>query len=221
MTRRKPPARLREPAKEPAVSPKKGPTRPLRLSKAKAITKTGPEPGEQADPAVPVLIVLGYDDHGKPRAARFTGVDPDLVGKAAAAMDLEVRPVTTPDLVKAAKRLPEGHLYANGTGFVPNIRQSLYSDVIVALVAVGVAERQKAYPPAVAKGLPRTWDEIAPGHVVVAQETLEYGWWVAIVIDRAGDLFTLRFRDYPELPTFVRHKTEVAIIGRPTEPATE
>jgi hypothetical protein len=221
MTRQKPPARLRGPAKEPAVSPKKGPTRPLRLSRTKAITKTGPKPGDPADPAGPVLIVLGYDDHGKPRAARFTGGDPDLVGKAAAAMDLAVRPVTTPDLAKAAKRLPEGHLYANGTGFVPNIRQALYSDVIVALAGVGTAERQKAYPPAVAQGLPRTWDEIAPGHVVVAQETVEYGWWVAIVIDRAGDMFTLRYRDYPDLPTFVRHKTEVAMIGRPTEPATE
>ena len=32
-----------------------------------------------------------------------------------------------------AKKLPLGRLYANGRGFVPNIRQSLYSDLVVAL----------------------------------------------------------------------------------------
>ena len=31
----------------------------------------------------------------------------------------------------------------------------------------------------VATGLPRTWDEIAPGHLVIAQEALDYGWWEA------------------------------------------
>jgi hypothetical protein len=34
---------------------------------------------------------------------------------------------------EAAKKLPLGRLYANGRGFVPNIRQSLYSDLVVAL----------------------------------------------------------------------------------------
>jgi len=50
----------------------------------------------------------------------------------------------------------------------------------------------------VATGLPKTWDEIAPGHLVIAQEALDYGWWEAIVIGRNGDIFTLRFRDYPK-----------------------
>jgi tripartite-type tricarboxylate transporter receptor subunit TctC len=38
-----------------------------------------------------------------------------------------------PDVAEAAKKLPLGRLYANGRGFVPNIRQSLYSDIVVAL----------------------------------------------------------------------------------------
>ena len=41
----------------------------------------------------------------------------------------------------------------------------------------------------VATGLPWTWDEIAPGHLVIAQEALDYGWWEAIVIGRNGDIF--------------------------------
>jgi len=65
----------------------------------------------------------------------------------------------------------------------------------------------------VATGLPQSWDEIAPGHLVIAQEALEYGWWEAIVIARNGDMLTLRFRDYPKLPKFSRHRAAVALIS--------
>ena len=66
-------------------------------------------------------------------------------------------------------------------------------------------------------GLPRTWDDIAPGHLVIAQEALEYGWWEATVIGRTADMFTLRFRDYPKLPKFVRHRNTIALISPPAE----
>jgi hypothetical protein len=49
--------------------------------------------------------------------------------------------------------------------------------------------------------LPRSWDEIAPGHLVIAQESLDYGWWEAIVLDRKDDMLTLRFCDYPRPAT--------------------
>ena len=39
--------------------------------------------------------------------------------------------------------------------------------------------------------------------LVIAQENLDYGWWEAIVLQRSGDMFTLRYRDYPKLPKFV------------------
>jgi hypothetical protein len=32
-------------------------------------------------------------------------------------------------------------------------------------------------PTQIAQGLPRTWDEVAIGHQVIAQASLEYGWW--------------------------------------------
>jgi hypothetical protein len=65
----------------------------------------------------------------------------------------------------------------------------------------------------VARGLPRNWEEIAPGHLVIAQESLDYGWWEAIVIDRKDDMFTLRFRDYPKLPKFFRHRSAIALMS--------
>ena len=77
------------------------------------------------------LIVLGYDEHHKPRAARFPAADADLVAKAAQLMDLKVYEAATEDLAALAKKLPVGRLYSNGNGFVPNVRQNLYSEIIV------------------------------------------------------------------------------------------
>jgi hypothetical protein len=172
---------------------------------------------KQSAPSAP-LIVLGYDENQKPRAARFPAADAELVAKAAKLMDLKVYEAASEDLAALAKKLPVGRLYGNGRGFVPNIRQSLYSEIIVTLaVEPQAAVGKDQDEPPVATGLPRTWDEIAPGHLVIAQEALDYGWWEAIVIGRNGDMFTLRFRDYPKLPKFVRHRNAIALMSPPAE----
>lgn len=171
-----------------------------------------------AKSATAPLFVLGYDEHQKPRGARFEGADPDLVAKAAQLMDLNVYAPKTKDLADLARKLPIGRLYANGKAFVANIRQNLYSQIIVALAPEpGAAVGNDQDQPPVATGLPRTWDDIAPGHLVIAQETLEYGWWEAIVLARSGDMFTLRFRDFPKLPKFVRHRNAIALMSSPAE----
>jgi hypothetical protein len=164
------------------------------------------------------LIVLGYDENHKPRTARFPAKDADLVTKAAQLMVPKVYEAVTEDLAALAKKLPEGRLYGNGRGFVPNIRQRLYSEIIVTLAVepqAAVSKDQDELP--VATGLPRTWDDIAPGHLILAQEALDYGWWEAIVLGRTGDMFTLRFRDYPKLPKFVRHRNAIALMSTPAE----
>ena len=162
--------------------------------------------------------MLGYDENHKPQAARFSATEAELVAKAAQLMDLKVYQAATEDLAALAKKLPVGRLYSNGRGFVPNVRQSLYSEIIVALaVEPQAAVGKDQDEPPVATGLPRTWDEIAPGHLVIAQETLEFGWWEAIVIARNGDMLTLRFRDYPKLPKFVRHRNAIALMSPPAE----
>ena len=168
---------------------------------------------KQSAPSAP-LIVLGYDENHKPQAARFPATDAELVGKAAQLMDLKVYQATNDELAALAKKLPVGRLYSNGKGFVPNVRQNLYSQIIVELAAqpqAAIGKDNDELP--VAAGLPQSWDEIAPGHLVIAQEALEYGWWEAIVIARNGDMLTLRFRDYPKLPKFSRHRAAVALIS--------
>src|SRR3984893_18997493 len=131
----------------------------------KTTTKATAATKESASAA---LIVLGYDENHKPRAARFPATDAELVAKAAQLMDLKVYEAVSEDLAALAKKLPVGRLYGNGRGFVPNIRQSLYSEIIVTLAVepqAAVGKEQDELP--VATGLPRTWDEIAPGHLVM------------------------------------------------------
>ena len=161
------------------------------------------------------LLVLGFDEQQKPCGARFVDDKPDLVAKAAQLMGLKVYKATSPDVAEVAKKLPIGRLYANGRGFVPNIRQSLYSDLVVTLAGEPQAALSKNGDndglPA-ARGLPSSWNDIAAGHLVIAQESLEYGWWEAIVLEGKGDTFTLQYRDYPHLPKFVRHRSSVALM---------
>jgi hypothetical protein len=65
----------------------------------------------------------------------------------------------------------------------------------------------------VPQDLPRTWDELAPGHLVIAKESLELGWWEAIVLERTGDLVTVKYRDYPQYPPLVRYRSVIALIA--------
>jgi hypothetical protein len=211
--------------KTPINSAARGPHRApsafleTNMTKTKASSKPAASPKAPAAPAkeTAALIVMGYDEHHKPCAARFTGADPNLVAKAAKLMDLEVREASSEDLAAVAKKLPVGRLYGNSRGFVPNIRQELYSEVVAALSAEpqGTTTVPEAMP--VASGLPRTWEEIAAGHLVIAQETLDLGWWEAIVIGRKDDMFSLRFRDYPKIPKFVRHRSAIALMSPPAE----
>jgi hypothetical protein len=172
--------------------------------------------------ASPPLIVLGFDDQQKPRGARFVDAKPHLVTKAADLLGFKVYEASSEDVAEYAKKLPLGRLYANGRGFVPNVRQDLYSDLVVALglepQAALSPETDKDSLPA-ARGLPQSWDEIGAGHLVIAQESLDYGWWEAVVLDRQGDTFTLRYRDYPHLPKFVRHRSGIAMMSPPTDEA--
>ena len=136
-------------------------------------------------------------------------------------MGFKVYEASSEDVAEIAKKLPLGRLYANGRGFVPNIRQDLYSDLVVVLGQepdAALSRNGNGLPAAL--GLPRSWDEIAAGHLVIAQEALEYGWWEAIVLDRQGDSFILQYRDYPHLPKFVRHRSGIAMMSPPSEEAT-
>ena len=170
----------------------------------------------------PDLIVLGPDDQGKPRAARFPASQADLVAKAAKAMNLTVCKPDGATLAELAKKLTTGRLYATGRGFVPPVGRNLYGKIVEQLKLVGQpvpkdVEQASAEQPA--PGLPATWDDIAVGHLVIAQEGAVDGWWEAIVLARDGDMLTLKWRDYPQQPNVVRHAGSVALL-KPTPVST-
>jgi hypothetical protein len=141
--------------------------------RAKAAAQVAP--AKKTNPPKPpgkVYVLFGADEYAKPRAARFSAEDPDLLAKAAEAMHLRLVEVTGDDA-------PQAH------------REPTAQD------------------------LPGTWDDVAPGHVVLAREILECGWWEAVVIERTGDFVTVRYRDYPKYRPMVRHRSAVALISAP------
>jgi hypothetical protein len=171
------------------TAPKRGPRGPLRLSQRRDAIKIAKPTADGVPASNRTVILFGADEFCKPRAARFTGTDPVLLAKAAETMSLCLFEVETPDLAAIAKRLPVGQLHADGRGLVPFVKPDVYQDLVLETVGNDGPSYAKHDP----SRLPRTWDEVGPGDLVLAHETLEIGWWEAVVVARDGDLLNLRF----------------------------
>ena len=59
---------------------------------------------------------------------------------------------------------------------------------------------------------PASWDDIRIGHLVIAHESPEDGWWEAIVVAVENEQLLLRWRDYPRQPCVRRGRREVALL---------
>jgi hypothetical protein len=169
---------------------------------------------KESNDTAPDLIVLGIDETGGKRAGRFPVSQAKLVAKAAEAMNLTVGKADSAALAEIAKKLPTGRLYANGRAFVPPIRRDQFVKILEQLLLAGQpvpAGSDRSADGQPAPGLPVTWDDIAVGHLVIAQEAAKDGWWEAIVVARDGDMLTLKWRDYQQ-PHVVRHAGAVALL---------
>jgi hypothetical protein len=187
-----------------------------------------PEKGKSQQPssqAATPIVLFGVDEKGKPKAARFADKHADLAIKAAGQLQLQVLAVTDPAIADIAAKLPAGRIHANGRGLVPFIRKDLYEKLRAAAgpaagppspatqtagaASSGTPDKPVGHPGA---QLPRTWDEIGPGSVVIAQDGPRDGWYDASVAERNGDMLTLRWCDYPRERRFVRHWATVALL---------
>jgi hypothetical protein len=192
------------------------PAKPARTAAKRANAAKQVAPAKKSNPPKPpakVYILFGADEYAKPRAARFSAFsaeDAALLAKAAASLHVRLVEVTNPDLAEVAPKLPAGRLHANGKGLVPHIKGPLYLDLIVANLS---GDDPPASPDPTPQEIPGSWDEIGPGHVVIAKETSECGWWDAVVVERTGDLVTVRYRDYPDCPSMIRHRSAIALIS--------
>ena len=169
------------------------------------------------------LVLFGIDSRGKPKAARFGREHASLAIKAATQLQLNVLASNDPKVAEIAARLPVGRVHATGRTFVPFIRRDLYDKLVAAagngngaspvrLTASQAGGVATASPPSDNPSLPRNWHEIGLGDLVVVQESLEDGWYEAIVIEVNGDMLTLRWRDYPRQRRIVRHRLRVGLL---------
>jgi hypothetical protein len=156
------------------------------------------------------VIVFGVDGECKPHAAWFPKEHADTARTAGKQLRFNVIEVTNGIAAELVSKLPAGRIHANGPGIVPAIREDLYEKVVAAINARGEAGREPGEP--TAPDYPTSWDAIKPGHVVLASDTLVEGWWAAIVVARAGDKLTLRWRDYPGWPKVTVRASAVALV---------
>jgi hypothetical protein len=190
------------------------------------------------DDVQPMLVVLGLDASGKPRASRFTPADSELAVIAARLMDLRAVNVVDEQLRQTAAELPLGKIYATGRGLVPLVKQGLY-DKLAVLIGTESEVKRSALPIAAAPASAPTnadtktsaaagnadasseaatdgWEALGIGATVLAYDAPNACWFESIVIGVAPDdpnALRLRWRDYPDEPAFRLHRGRVALIG--------
>jgi len=184
------------------------------------------------------LFVLGLDETGKPKGARFPASEMDTVSPVVRAMNLAVYQPGSDEVVTLGMKLPVGRIYARGKAFIPNIKRDLYDKLLAAVAISEEADRSPAERtgaatgaqegstgvapstdvgaailPPLASGLPQNWESIAVGNMVLIGAGPGDGWWEAIVLTRDGEILTLRCRDFPKEPIYQRHISTIALIN--------
>jgi hypothetical protein len=168
-------------------------------------------------------VLFGLDEHGKPKAARFDDTEAKLVTKVAEQMRLKVLTITDPAVAEIAAQLPAGRIHARSRGVVPHVRADLYAKLVTAAAADGASNDPPAQrppntppsgtPPTGGDGrLPPNWENISPGHLVLANESHEDGWYEAIVVERTGEMVVVKWRDFPRERRFTRHYRALALL---------
>jgi hypothetical protein len=169
-----------------------------------------------AELAIP-FFVFGIDSEGKPRGARFADYNERALDFALGLGLIGVHPAS-PKFSEMASKLPLGRLYTSGKGFIPNVRRDVIKSLNAVLASPGDESQthQRANDGSastLAHGLPRNWDQIAVGQLVLATgDEPRDGFWECIVEAREDQVLTLRLRDYPEQGTYVRHLAQVALL---------
>ena len=169
---------------------------------------TKKKPAAKQATTSPCLIVVGYDDHGSPRAAKFSNDEATLVRKAAGFIGYSVHEGDASKLKLLLKTIPPGKIYVSGWDFAPKVRKGVFDRLIAELGVM--APEIPGGPPS--PNLAVSWDAIDIGQTVLGQaDSAEHGWWPAVVVATEGDMLELRSPDYPKIKV-VRHRAAVALL---------
>ncbi|MGY4512948.1 hypothetical protein [Bradyrhizobium sp. USDA 3650] len=169
---------------------------------------------EHSLPSARELIVFGLDTAGKPKAGRFSEKHAAVATKAAKSLKLSVCSGDKPAIADILKRIPVGRLHAQGKAFIPYIKRALFDQIQTAAAPTSLAAKSNAGPAVTEAPLakpPRSWDDIAEGHLVLYHEGSRDGWWESVVIARDGETLTLKYRDFTRYPAFQCHYRAVAL----------
>ena len=173
------------------------------------------------------VVVYGLDEQRRARAGKFPPEQATEACKQATVLNLVCKPLEGPKLVTSATTLPAGDLTKSGLEIVPPVSRAIYERLLSAVAtssqATGGPSKGRK-PEAVGEGpaapapRPATWQDIAAGAFVLAQDDeatvgSDDGWFEAHVLEAAGDdQFKLRFRDYPEEGVVVRRRNQLALL---------
>ena len=167
------------------------------------------------------LVLFGRDAAGKRRAAYFPADTAARAERAAAMMGLQVFRLTDPAQTDRAAALPKGRFFASGRALVPLVKDAALDAVFKPEVEATAAESgDEPHPDTgdllhVEVGTPvASQSEITVGSLVLVGEVYPLcGWYEATVVTAPGDdLFTLRWRDWPDDPPVVRRRDDLAVL---------
>jgi hypothetical protein len=194
-------------------------------------TTQAASPPDPAKSAEATLIVFGQDDAGKPHASWFKAADAVVAGKAAGMMGMKILRLGEGEHHSFAGKLPQGRVFASGKAFVPFVNRTVYGQleamggeipsVDPAVIQTSHEEKPNSdslnnAAEATARTVaPAAWSEIRVGSVVLMTEGRpKEGWWEAVVVEvKAGDLFVLGWRVFPEDERpLVRKREHLALL---------
>jgi hypothetical protein len=149
------------------------------------------------------VILFGLDEKERPRGAQFLGEDEALLTRMAKGLGLRMATPFAAHQLAVTSKLPKGDVHATDLKAVPEIALDLY-ERLNALVGGETG--------AIATKQPKSWGEIEPGHLVIAQDSLADGWWPAVVMKRHENNLVIKWRDIPGQGEFVRDANSVALL---------
>jgi hypothetical protein len=186
------------------------------------MTKTS-KPTTQSAVQPAAIVVFGLSAIGKPKAGLFKGTDITAATKAAAKLGLSVLDASSAAATALLAKVPMGRIQAHGDAIVPFVTRDLYAAITDA--AKGGTKAAANTTPAVqdkaAAGgaapsqprLPADWSDIKIGDCVLSRDTDPAdGWWQAIVVDKRGDIVSLRWPRSDRGRPFQKHRTMLGLM---------
>lgn len=160
-----------------------------------------------------ILLVYGYGEDARPRAAAFSEPDFKLARKAAGLLELSVSVAAAEEMKSALKGIKSGNVYASGDGFAPKIPPKRFEELLSSL------KLTPPVPPAPTPTLPvpTSWQTIEAGQLLLGpHDDPALGYWECVVVEALDDdAISLQARDFPEVAPIKRSRFAVALLYSP------